>query len=288
MGTYNHYSTDFQKLKGRTPWTDIANRPSDHLSKRSRPDTDWNLQEPSHMTLESVDCWLRHWLKLQKKGKRPLVVKDPTAKSSQPWPASQSISKHQGRRAKAPNATGDISDDSPMVGMPADGDIAESTIPPIASHRPQSVIRSSKGKGKQVMNTAQDDSDGLEPAETSEHANMDDDAHEATSTRPGSESAVWALPASPLSMSDDRATRRHFLESLSTDTNYRRMLLLLRAAPVSRRLSSPALADTCQARGRIVSIPHSLDYLGIQGQLSPRRLLRHPHHFISVVLHALD
>jgi hypothetical protein len=33
--------------------------------------------EPSHMKAEGVDNWLKHWLKMQNKKKRPLTLKNP-------------------------------------------------------------------------------------------------------------------------------------------------------------------------------------------------------------------
>jgi hypothetical protein len=65
-------------LHGRIPWTDIADRPSHHLDERSRPDSDHKLMEPSHMKAEGVDDWLKHWLKMQNKKKRPLTLKKPS------------------------------------------------------------------------------------------------------------------------------------------------------------------------------------------------------------------
>ena len=72
---YFNIISGYYKLSGRTPWMDIVDNPSNHLSKWSQPDTDHNLQEPLHMKSDGVDIWLKHWLKLQKKNKHPLVLK---------------------------------------------------------------------------------------------------------------------------------------------------------------------------------------------------------------------
>ena len=77
------HCSGFHRLGGRIPWTEIADNPSDFLSKRSRPDTDLKLEEPSRMKSEAVDCWIKHWLRLQKKGKRPLVLKTASDKEQQ-------------------------------------------------------------------------------------------------------------------------------------------------------------------------------------------------------------
>jgi hypothetical protein len=49
------------------PWNDITESPSEHMSKRSQPDSNHRLEEPSHIKSVSVNVWLQHWLKLQKK-----------------------------------------------------------------------------------------------------------------------------------------------------------------------------------------------------------------------------
>ena len=54
----DHYDTTaFYKLTGRIPWLDIAENPSHHLSKKSQPDSDHKLEEPSHMKSDGVDAW---------------------------------------------------------------------------------------------------------------------------------------------------------------------------------------------------------------------------------------
>jgi hypothetical protein len=73
---FNLPYADFYKLNGRPPWAGIAEHPSQYIAKKSRPDSDHQLQEPSHMKSDGVDAWLQHWLKLQKRNKRPLILKD--------------------------------------------------------------------------------------------------------------------------------------------------------------------------------------------------------------------
>jgi hypothetical protein len=79
----DYETTGFYQLQGRIPWTDIAEYPSRHMTKKSRPDSDYKLEEPSHMKSDGVDAWLKHWLKMQKKGSTPLVLKDGSDKSSE-------------------------------------------------------------------------------------------------------------------------------------------------------------------------------------------------------------
>src|ERR1700752_4477391 len=73
------------KLTGRILWGDMAEHPSHYLSAKSRPDSDHKLMEPSHMKAKGVDDWLNHWLKLQKKGKQCVTLKDPSVASSDNW-----------------------------------------------------------------------------------------------------------------------------------------------------------------------------------------------------------
>lgn len=68
-------NVEFYRLNGRIPWAGIEESPSEYISRKSRPDSDHKLQEPSHMKAEGVDEWLRHWLKLQRRNKRPLSLK---------------------------------------------------------------------------------------------------------------------------------------------------------------------------------------------------------------------
>src|ERR1700743_3774834 len=70
------------KLTGRIPWGDMAEHPSRYLSAKSRSDSDHKLMESSHMKATVVDDWLNHVLKLQKKGKQRVTLKDPSVVSS--------------------------------------------------------------------------------------------------------------------------------------------------------------------------------------------------------------
>src|SRR5258705_10473989 len=136
----NKDTIGFQKLKGQTPWTDIADHPSDHIASRCRPNSDCNLEEPSHMKLDSVDFWLQHWLKLQKKGRRPLVMKDPSSKSSQAGPTPTVMSNRKDKRLQAPTTDIDDSEDSKTAGIPEHGLLALETLPPTTASLPESEI----------------------------------------------------------------------------------------------------------------------------------------------------
>ena len=75
--------------------------PSHHLSKRSQADSDHRLDKPSHMKSNGVDAWLKHWFKLQKKNKHPLVLKQPSDKILDTSPTSASGLKSKGKKGKA-------------------------------------------------------------------------------------------------------------------------------------------------------------------------------------------
>jgi hypothetical protein len=94
----NHPYADFYKLNGRPPWSGIAEHPSQHIAKKSRPDSNHQLQEPSYMKSDGVDAWLRHWLTLQKRNKRPLILKDG---SDEAHPNPTSSSKRKAKASKA-------------------------------------------------------------------------------------------------------------------------------------------------------------------------------------------
>jgi hypothetical protein len=89
----NHDNTGFYKLSSHPLWTDVAKNPLNHLSKRSWVDSNHKLEEPSHVKSEGVDAWLKHWLKLQKKSKHPLVLKGPADQSPELRQGSNNVSK---------------------------------------------------------------------------------------------------------------------------------------------------------------------------------------------------
>src|SRR5882762_9179055 len=102
----NHPNVDFYKLTGRIPWNGIAEHPAKYVAKKSCPDSDHQLQEPSHMKSDAVDAWLQHWLKMQKRNKRPPVLKDDSDEThTNPTAASK-------RKPKASKAQSINDDDS--------------------------------------------------------------------------------------------------------------------------------------------------------------------------------
>ena len=158
------------------------------------------------MKLEAVDAWLRHWQKIQKKNKRPLIFKDPSGKTSEQRP-------------------------NPKV----------STAVP----NPTAV---SKGKRKGKAKNTGSDHSGYKS--TSDERNNDVTNAAAAEPNPnrtgpsnGSTSTAITMPPSPLSALETRKTRRAFLESLSNDKNYRKLVLLLDAADVSVILAQLEEAD---------------------------------------------
>jgi len=68
------------------------------------------------MKSNAVNCWLQHWLKLQQKNKRPLVLKDSLDKPSDTGPTPTIVSKRKGKRSKALYVESDDVDDNDMVG----------------------------------------------------------------------------------------------------------------------------------------------------------------------------
>lgn len=158
------------------------------------------------MKLEAVDAWLRHWQKIQKKNKQPLIFKDPSGKTSE----------------QCPNL---------KVGTAVPNPTAKSK---------------GKGKGK-AMNTGSDHSDY---EYTSDEQNNDVTNAAALEPNPnhtgqsnGSIYTVIIMPPSLLSASGTQKSCHAFLELLSDDKNYQKLVLLLDAADVSVILAQPREAD---------------------------------------------
>jgi hypothetical protein len=167
-----------------------------HLSKRSWADSNHKLEEPSHMKSKGVDALLKHWLKLQKKSKCPLVLRGP---------ADQSPKLRQG---------------------------------------PNNVSKQKTGKGKGKAHYIEsEDSDDEETEDRSDTGRVNEGntelsvRHTGQSNERAPDDVMLLLPPSPLSVSKNRKTHHAFLRSLSNDDNYKKLLLLLRAAKVSERYS---------------------------------------------------
>jgi len=140
------------------------------------------------MKSDAVDAWLKHWLKLQRKDKRPLELKGPADKSPELRPKRKNLAKRKAGKGKARYIDSEDSVNEESADTPDNR-------------------RTNKGTTSSVRQIVQDD-----------QGDQDDKI----------------LPPSPLSASNNRKTRRAFLESLSNDENYKRLLLLLRAAKVSK------------------------------------------------------
>ncbi|KIM73061.1 hypothetical protein PILCRDRAFT_15545 [Piloderma croceum F 1598] len=127
----------FYKLTGRIPWTDIAENPSHYLSKKSRHDCDHKLKEPSHMKSDGIDAWLQHWLKLQKKKKRPLELKDPSHKSSESLATTTAVPRRKVKGSKDQYIKSDDSDDQESLDEADNGqsneDLSNTVLPPSPS-----------------------------------------------------------------------------------------------------------------------------------------------------------
>jgi hypothetical protein len=145
------------------------------------------------MKSEGVDLWLRHWLRLQKRNKYPLVLKDRSDKPSDRNAPPQIVPKGKGK-SKAREVASDNDEET-------DGDANDSVSNPALSPSP--------------------------PTDTGTNAEGDDH--------------IKSLPKSPSSAARNRISRRAFLTSLSDDKNYKKLLLLLKAADVSTECLVSAL-----------------------------------------------
>jgi len=174
--------------------------------------------DPSHMKATGVDDWLRHWLKLQKKGKCPLVIKDP----SKPQPDSPAGTNKKTKGKRKAKDTEDTSDDEK----------SDAT-----------VTTTQKAKGKRKKQDAENDSDDANAGQES-GVNSGNDQTQAQD-----DGNVEGLPPTPHSAAKSMDTRYKFLMSLSEDENYRQLIRLLHAAKVRAYIVSRTLTD------RILCVP---------------------------------
>lgn len=151
------------------------------------------------MKAEGVDDWLKHWLKLQKKKKRPLILKDPSEPQSDDPP----------NRSKRLKRTGKVT-----------------------------TAKTRKGKERAISedqdsdNDDGDDDDHLESDKpNSETSGYPHAGGSGSGNTPQDEST---LPPSPFSAAGSKDSRITFLKSLSEDRNYRQLIRLLHAAEVCR------------------------------------------------------
>jgi hypothetical protein len=172
----------------------MADNPSQYFTQRSRPDSIHKLVDPSHMKAEGVDDWLKHWLKLQKKKKRPLILKSPAEPNSEDPPNRSKGVNRTGKAKGAANKKGK----ERAVSEDQDGDIYD---------------------GENVTDVEPDKLD----SETGVHPQSGDS---------GSHQDDSMLPPSPASAAGSKKSRITFLKSLSEDRNYRQLIRLLHAAKV--------------------------------------------------------
>jgi hypothetical protein len=162
-----------------------------------------------------VDAWLGHWLKLQKKNKRPLVLKDLSDRSSDRNINPTSVSKKKGKSSKGPYVD-DVSEEEHLN----NDDETEQEV----------------NDGSDDTNDAQMDGNTV---------GMDGNNADSTNTKD--------LPPPPKSAGNSRTSRRAFLASLSDDANYKNLRLLLRATEVCITLSLVTFSDSFPEWGLVGS-----------------------------------
>ena len=193
------------------------------------------------MKAKGVDDWLRHWVKVQKKDKRPLILKDPSKPQSDP-------TVQPGKNPKGKRKQKDAEVDS---------DIEEQAKPHPKFHGGTDP----KEKRKQKDNRKDSDDDdqdlserrvraGQDPKGKRKHqdAPVDSDNEEQNEEsgidcRNGEhagpvENDASGLPPAPFTSARSKETRYKFLLSLSEDKHYRQLIRLLLAAKV--RIYNPS------------------------------------------------
>ena len=185
---------------------DIVDYPALHLSKMSQPDANWRLEEPSWMRSDAIDCWLNHWLKLQKLGKHPLVLKD---------------------------GSGNLSDQPPDMTTKWEGKWKAQYI--------EMEGTDMSDKAEMLVNAHQDsdhEAQGNELSDQSDKGLRDLDKGEVNAENEGKDlperqvrpSGIY--PLSPKSAALSCRTQCTFLKSLSNDKSYHMLQLLLNVAKV--------------------------------------------------------
>jgi hypothetical protein len=154
------------------------------------------------MKSDGVDAWLKHWLTLQKRNKRPLILKDG---SDEAHPNPTSSSKRKAKASKARATNDDESDEG-------------------EAHPNLTSLSKRKSKASKPRATDDDESDEEEVQE--DKNNESENTHDRDTAK--------GLPPTPHSASETRMGCREFLATLSKDKNYHRLLLLIRAADVSQ------------------------------------------------------
>ena len=158
------------------------------------------------MKLKGVDDWLKHWLKLQDKSKRPLTLRNPSEPQPNNVPHPHKGLKGKGKqRAEVDDADSDGSDGT------SDDAAVESE-------------NCNKGrKANQVENARNNgQSSGSGTASAPKDANAD----------PGITDNAPGIPTAPGSVSRSKDSRKAFFESLSDAKNYLLLIRLLLAAKV--------------------------------------------------------
>jgi hypothetical protein len=161
------------------------------------------------MKSDGVNDWLRYWLQLQNRGKRPLVLKDSSDKSPTTRASIPALMSTQRKcKGKARYIEPDESDTAEKTDREMDGNKNVGSPPDDPAHD------SAPGAG------------GASPTSTPSVANNGP-----------------LLPPTPASAALTRKSRLAFLTSLSEDLNYQRLIVLLCAAKVGVMLRRVSVVD---------------------------------------------
>jgi len=75
------------------------------------------------MKSDAMNCWLQHWLKLQRNNKQPLLLKDSSDKPSDTSPTPTIVSKRKRKHSKALYVESNDVDDNDMAEDVDDNDM---------------------------------------------------------------------------------------------------------------------------------------------------------------------
>ena len=203
------------------------------------------------MKAEGVEDWLKHWLKMQQRKRRPLTLKYITEDhlpNRKPTTKRPKAGGNEKAKAKsAPQSSKDKNDSDSASSSDAESSAesseeggeegGEESDGESGEERDEEDATKIKGKGKKAANKGSSNGKDKHTNDCSDEEE-DDGANKSnlvnTSASPtGVAQDDPTLPPSPSSAAQSKETCHAFLKSLSDDKNYRQLVRLLYAAKVS-------------------------------------------------------
>ena len=196
------------------------------------------------MKSDAVNSWIGHWLKIQKKNKHPLVLKNGSDSKSDKRANPITVSWRRRNKGKGQYIECDDSEDEAS----ANNEMADEANDGGSNVNGHGTRPNAAGKNGKGASTARDTQgtrhdcveEGKEDRAISRNA--DGARSDSTDKVNNGGSSTNGLPPSPSSVATNRQSHRDFLHSLSDNRNYQKLLLLLHAAEVCDSILACALS----------------------------------------------